>query len=123
MMKKRSIFPKAPTPEGQLLDARLHLLDHEIVDSTGRPVGIVDDLQISGDRVTAILTGRLVTMRILGGHTPTGYLRTFAWPLVKKIGTIVQLTSHADTKSCEWSENWLRTHLIGHIPGGRHAPE
>jgi hypothetical protein len=29
---------------GELLDARLQLLDHQLVDDDGNPVGIVDDL-------------------------------------------------------------------------------
>jgi hypothetical protein len=98
-------------------------LDREIIDSDGRPAGIVDDLEITGCRVTAILTGQIVTLRILGGRPPDGYLNTFPWPLVRKIGTIVQLSSPAPTDRIEWSENWLRTHWIGRIPGGRHAPE
>jgi hypothetical protein len=133
-VKHRSSFPDAPKPNGHLPDARLHLLDREIIDADGRPAGIVDDLLIDGlddadgqvpdesPRVTAILTGKILAIRILGGQTPTGYLHTFPWPLARKVGTVVQLTTHADT-SYDWTENWLRDHFISRIPGGRHAPE
>ena len=33
---------------GTLVDARLHLLDRQLLDSDGAPVGIVDDLELDG---------------------------------------------------------------------------
>ena len=33
---------------GRLLDARLHLLDRQLLDDDGDPVGIVDDLELAG---------------------------------------------------------------------------
>ena len=64
---------------GRLVDARLHLLDRQLNEHDD-PVGIVDDLELSGvelDRdvadgspapqVTALLSGRVVATRILGG--------------------------------------------------------
>ena len=35
-------FPDAPRPPGTLLDARLHLLDRQLLDAGGEPVGIIE---------------------------------------------------------------------------------
>lgn len=43
MITSDNIFPDAPRPRGRLLDARLHLLDRQLLDDDGAPVGIVDD--------------------------------------------------------------------------------
>jgi hypothetical protein len=65
------------------LDARLHLLDRQLLDEHGAPVGIVDDLELSGvefdqtiekgaqaPQVTALLSGKVVATRIFGGAPP-----------------------------------------------------
>jgi len=72
---------------GRLVDARLHLLDRQMLNEDDDPVGIVDDLELSGveiDRevtagsqapqVTALLSGRVVATRILGGAPPRSLL-------------------------------------------------
>ena len=54
------------------LDARLHLLDRQLVDDDGDPIGIVDDLELDGveldqdiaegtpaPRVAALLSGQV----------------------------------------------------------------
>ena len=69
-------FPDAPKPTGRLLDARLHLLDRQLIDDAGEPVGIVDDLDLDGvavgediargtpaPRVSGILTGQVLGRR------------------------------------------------------------
>lgn len=135
-------LPEAPQPaDTHLIDARLHLLDRQLVDADGDPVGIVDDLEIhdleihdlagddqhvddrSAPTVTAILTGRVLFTRIFGGQQPRQRLQELPWDLVEKIGTSVHLRPDADTSGGQWVEHWLREQVIGRIPGGKHASE
>ena len=68
-MSRRDDLPVKPH-RGHLLDARLHLLDRQLLDAEGDPAGIVDDVELDGvepDRdidanaptpqVTALLSG------------------------------------------------------------------
>jgi sporulation protein YlmC with PRC-barrel domain len=120
-------LPDAPTPAGvRLLDARLHLLDRQLLDADGEPVGIVDDLEIDDGatpRVTAILTGKVLFTRIFGGQPPRSRLQALPWHLVAKIGTSVHLRRTDQSIEGLWVEHWLRDNVIGRIPGGRHAAE
>lgn len=129
-------FPEAPVHRGRLLDARLHLLDRQLVDDDGDPVGIVDDLELDGVRVgvdigadaprptvSAILTGHVVFTRILGGRPPVSRLQSIAWHAVAEIGTVVRIDRTDTDFDAPWVERWLRDRLIAHIPGGRHAAE
>lgn len=124
-------LPDAPQPAGaQLIDARLHLLDRQLVDADGEPVGIVDDLEIEdahgGDApptVTAILTGQVLFTRIFGGRQPREHLQEMGWDLVDRIGTSVHLRPGANTRGGLWVEHWLRDRIISRIPGGKHAAE
>ena len=71
-MRRRDDLPVKPH-RGHLLDARLHLLDRQLLDAEGDPVGIVDDLELDGvepDRdidanapapqVSALLSGQVL---------------------------------------------------------------
>ncbi|MPV35466.1 hypothetical protein [Georgenia subflava] len=44
-------LPSAPLPGGQVLDARLHLLDRQVLDVDGVPVTTVDDIDVAGIEV------------------------------------------------------------------------
>lgn len=122
-------LPDAPQPEGvRLIDARLHLLDRQIVGDSGEPVGIVDDLEIDAENpaepvVTALLTGQVLFTRIFGGRPSRAKLQALAWHDVNRIGTSIRLRPAADLTDNQWVEHWLRDHIIGRIPGGRHAAE
>lgn len=125
-------LPDAPRPANtRLVDARLHLLDRQIVDSDGEPVGIVDDLEIGDIRpgsktspaITAILTGRVLFTRIFGGNQPRTQWHYLPWELVDRVGISVHLRPGADTRGGRWVEQWLRDRIISRIPGGRHAVE
>ncbi|KAA0111518.1 PRC-barrel domain-containing protein [Mycolicibacterium sp. P9-22] len=124
-------LPDAPhAADVRLIDARLNLLDRQLVDADGEPVGIVDDLEIedahAGDPapgVTAILTGKVLFTRIFGGKQPRKQLQSMPWHLVDRIGTSVHLRRGADTSGEQWVEHWLRDQIIGRIPGGNHAAE
>jgi hypothetical protein len=109
------------------LDARLHLLDRQLVDDDDNPVGIVDDLELDdveldsdidpgtpGPQVTGLLSGQVLATRIFGG-TP--------WNLVASVGVTVKLKPTDMSFDVQWVERWLRDHIIAHIPGGRHAAE
>jgi hypothetical protein len=136
MIKSDNEFPDAPKPVGRLLDARLHLLDRQVLDADGEPVGIVDDLDLDGiaigdeiargtptPRVSGILTGQVLATRIFGGRPPRARLQPLPWRLVARIGTVVQLSATDQSFDGLWVERWLRDHLIGRISGGRRAAE
>ena len=121
---------------GRLVDARLHLLDRQLLDEHDDPVGIVDDLELSGvemdldvaegsqpPQVTALLSGQVMATRILGGAPPRSLLHEIPWKLVGSLGVVVKLKQTEMTFDVNWVERWLRDHIIRHIPGGRHAAE
>jgi len=128
-------FPDAPRPSGRLIDARLHLLDRQLFDADDAPVGIVDDLDVDipmdvdiagsvpAPLVTGILTGQVLATRIFGGRPPRAKLQVIPWRLITKIGTVVQLSAHAQDFDSLWLEHWLRDHIIRRIPGGRRAAQ
>lgn len=118
------------------LDARLHLLDRQLVDHDGDPVGIVDDLELDGvevdkeiapgtpaPRVTALLSGQVVATRIFGGTPPRSRLQEIPWKLVSSIGVTVQLAPTDMKFDVQWMERWLRDHIVARVPGGTHAAE
>lgn len=128
-------FPDAPH-RGRLLDARLQLLDRQLVDDDGDPVGIVDDLEFDGVTVgadidsgasppivSAILTGDVLITRIFGGRPPVSRMQSIAWRAVAEIGAVVKVDIDDTDLDPPWIERWLRERLIVHIPGGRHAAE
>lgn len=118
------------------LDARLHLLDRQLIDDDDAPIGIVDDLELDGievdqpiapgapaPRVTSLLTGQVVVTRILGGTPPRSLLREIPWDRVASIGVTVRLRPTELQFDVQWVERWLRDHIVSRIPGGRHAAE
>ncbi|MBI3224684.1 MAG: hypothetical protein HYZ39_06465 [Mycolicibacterium cosmeticum] len=120
----------------RILDARLHVLDRQLVDDDGDPMGIVDDLELDGvefdteiapgsppPRVTGILSGQVLATRIFGGAPPRSKLREIPWDKVTRVGVTVVLAPTDVVSDAHWVERWLRDHVIGHIPGGRHAAE
>ena len=133
MNASSNTLPDAPRQRGRLLDARLHLLDRQMLDDRGVPVGIVDDLELSADafgdiatgarspRVTGLVSGHVVATRILGGQPPPSRLQTIPWRLVAAIGTVVRLRQTDMSFDALWVEHWLRDHVVARIPGGRHA--
>jgi hypothetical protein len=136
MTRTADQLPDAPRPTGHLLDARLHLLDRQVLDADGEPVGITDDLDLAGvslgeevaegtspPSVSGILTGQVLATRIFGGRPPRAKLQPLPWRLVAKVGTVVQLKRTEHVVDGLWLEHWLRDHVIGRIPGGRRATE
>jgi hypothetical protein len=131
--------PDLPTPDppahGRLIDARLHLLDRQVLDRDDVPVTTVDDIEISdlpGDGnaggqpapvIIALLSGPVLGTRIFGGRPPRSRLVTIAWRHVQRVGTTLHLHIAGETLDVAWTERWVRDRIIGRIPGGRHDPE
>ncbi|MGV0772436.1 PRC-barrel domain-containing protein [Mycobacterium syngnathidarum] len=118
------------------VDARLHLLDRQLLDDDGAPAGIIDDLELDGvesdvdirsgsppPRVTAILSGQVGMTRILGGTPPRSMLHEIPWKQVASVGVTVQLRTSELPAETGWVERWLRDHIVARIPGGCHAAE
>jgi hypothetical protein len=130
-----SDLPRMPH-QGRLLDARLHLLDRQLLDDNDDPVGIVDDLEVTdfdvdkdipsgteAPRVTGLLSGHVIATRIFGGEPPRSRFQEVPWTLVASVDTVVKLKPADMTFDVGWVERWLRDRIIKHIPGGRHAAE
>jgi hypothetical protein len=123
------------TYAGQVLDAQLHLLDRQVLDVDSVPVSTLDDLEITdipmnvplpgtpAPTIVNILTGVTLGTRIFGGRPPSSRLTRVPWKHVKSIDVVVSLGVAGETLDATWPERWVRDHIIGHIPGGRHDPE
>jgi hypothetical protein len=122
--------------DGRLVDALPQLLDRQLHDHDGEPIGIVDDIDLDGvpmdvdiaegtpaPTVAAVVTGNVWATRIFGGKPPASRLQFIAWDLVDRLGVVITLHRTDAQLDSLWLERWLRRHVIGRIPGGRHAPE
>jgi hypothetical protein len=134
-MKRRDELP-AKKHRGRLLDARLHLLDRQLLNDDGDPTGIVDDLELTGvefdraieegseaPRVTGLLSGQVVATRIFGGAPPQSHFQEIPWDLVASVGVVVTLKATDMQFDADWLERWLCERIVRHIPGGRNAAE
>ena len=133
-MTSRDALPRPPGDVvGQLLDARLSLLDRQVIDVDGRPVGVVDDLELTDVAsplepgteppvVTSLVHGPIVLERIFGGRRPDAHLLRIGWDTVAKLGSAIELAVPASAVPTPWLESWLRDRVIARIPGGRHVP-
>ena len=121
-------------PDGRGIDARLHLLDRQVLDDDGVPVTTVDDLELAdlqyGERhhadpptISALISGPILTTRLFGGRTSRRRLHRIGWDRVAEIDTVLKLGMSGDGLEVTWFERWLATQVIGRIPGGRHAPD
>lgn len=127
-------LPPDERPHGLVLDARLHLLDRQVLDVDGVPVCTVDDLEVHGvdgsDRpdgtqtavVTSLLSGAVLATRVFGGRPPSSRWHRIRWSHVADVGTTVALGVRGDTLDVTWTERWVRDRVIGRLPGGRHDP-
>jgi hypothetical protein len=122
-----------------VLDARLHLLDRQVLDVDGMPVCTLDDLELEAvdgrsapDEpidgsvpvvVAALLTGPVLGTRVFGGRPPASRWHRLSWAHVVDIGTAVRLSVRSDDLDATWLERWTHDHIIGRIPGGHHDPE
>lgn len=137
---KRAHRPDRPlewyrTLDGRGVDARLHVLDRQMLDRDGVPVSTVDDVEVDGielgaavdhDRrptVSAVLIGAAVLPRIFGGGMPRSRWARIPWSTVARLDTTITLDARADDLDVLWLERWIRDRIVARIPGGRHAPE
>ncbi|MFE4541616.1 hypothetical protein [Arthrobacter sp. NPDC056727] len=141
-MKNPQPLVPVPPVAGQTLDAQLHLLDRQVLDSDGVPVTTVDDLEfgapgggdISAGAVipegtpapvlTALLTGPVLGTRIFGGRPPSSRLIRIPWKDVADVGVVVRLGVSGQGLDADWVERWIRDKIITRIPGsgGRRDP-
>jgi sporulation protein YlmC with PRC-barrel domain len=117
-----------------------NLLDRQIVDRDGALVGKVDDVELTvGDDgvpvVVALLVGQEALGRRIGhgiGATMAGIARRLRaegparpirvpYDLVTDVGSAITLSVRRELLAEPPLEDWLRTHLIGRIPGADHA--
>jgi sporulation protein YlmC with PRC-barrel domain len=115
------------------------LLDRQIVDRDGIPVGKVDEVELAvddrgGPYLTTLLAGPQVLGPRIGGWLGrvitrvawrlsihrTGPLR-IPYQLVGGVDCVVQLTVCRDLLPEPELESWLREHLIARIPGSGRA--
>jgi len=116
------------------------LLDRQIVDRDGEPVGKVDDVELDYDeRGDAYVTGLLLGQQALGdriggglGRWISAIARRMSEPpdqppirigldLVAKVDSAVHLSVARELLPEPPLEVWLRAHLIGRIPGAGDA--
>jgi hypothetical protein len=127
--------PDAERLGPRLIDARLHLLDRQVMDLHADPVTVVDDVELSDPSpgalpagapppvVTALLSGAFRFTRIFGGRPPMSRLDRIDWAQLTTIGTALTLRGPRESYPVGWIERWVARHVIGRIPGGRHDPE
>jgi hypothetical protein len=122
--------------DGQVLDARLHLLDRQVQDVDGVPVTVVDDLELTDvpwdetipegtppPVILALLSGPVLATRIFGGRPPSSRLHRVLWRHIADVATVIRLGVRGASLDVTWTERWLRDHVVARIPGGRHDPE
>ena len=95
-------LPPDEHPPGLVLDARLHLLDRQVLDVDGVPVCTVDDLEVHGVDgsdlpdgtqtavVTSLLSGAVLATRVFGGRPPSSRWHRIRWTHVADVGTTVR---------------------------------
>jgi len=115
------------------------LLDRQIVDRDGEPVGKVDDIELTTGAdgvpyVSALLVGQQALGRRIGGWlgrlientarrlapTPDAAPIRIPYDLVSRVDSAVNLSVHRELLADPPLETWLRDHLIGRIPGASH---
>jgi hypothetical protein len=133
----RLFYPPDPSADDHpMYDARLHLLDRQVIDVHGIPLTAVDDLELSdlpegpsipagtpAPEITAIVSGASLGTRIFGGRPPLDRLHRIEWSAVYDVGVVVSLAVGGETLDVTWAERWVRDRIIARIPGGRHDPE
>ncbi|PPK65057.1 hypothetical protein V5P93_004198 [Actinokineospora auranticolor] len=126
------------TPDPLRVD--FHLLDRQVVDRHGRPVGKVDDIELHIDldgtaTVTALLVGQIALGLRIDGRFGTWLasvgrrLHTDRDPVplrvpfhhVTDVGSAITLGIDLELLDEPPLERWLRDHVIARIPGARDA--
>jgi sporulation protein YlmC with PRC-barrel domain len=104
------------------------ILDQQVVDAEGRPMGKVDGVVIDPDeaRLAGLLIGGTTLLWRIhrglarwaeGKRRGEGRITYVPWSKVLKVGVDIKVDVEAPrTPAFHW-ENWVREHLIGRIPG------
>jgi hypothetical protein len=130
---------------GRRLWAALRILDRQLVDRDGRPVGMVDDVELgplddSGTLyVTALYSGpgalsyRLGHRRygrwmaqvhaLVGSGEPEVDSARIPITRVSDMGIVIRVSAEREDLGDFSNERWFRDHVIDHIPGADDAPE
>jgi sporulation protein YlmC with PRC-barrel domain len=122
------------------VDIHLQLLDRQVLDRDGRMVCKVDDVELHADAdgapvVTAILVGpRALGPRLGGrlGRWVTGLASRLAaspgddppripFGLVTDVHDAVDVGRTRDELGVDPLEGWVDRHVVGRLPGSRHA--
>lgn len=123
-------------------DAQLHLMDRQIVDTDGRLVAKVDDVELTEDPVGRLwVSGLLTGPGALGPriHGRTGAIMFAVWRRLRadadpspgriamsdvaKLDSAVHLNTSRDSVCVDGFETWMRRKVISLIPGAAHDPE
>jgi sporulation protein YlmC with PRC-barrel domain len=129
---------------GRVLDAGLHLLDHQLVDSDGKMAGKVDDLELRfSDDVTGppivsgIYAGPGALSRRVGGKigawiesihrrlhpaSEPGPARV-PFGIVKRVDNVIELSVPKRDLELSQFEDWVRDRIISRIPGAHHETD
>lgn len=128
-------LPEHPPVAGRVLDAQLDLLDRQLLDPDGVPITTVDDLELTDPadpahldpdarpELSNLLTGPVLATRVFGGRPPDSRFVRIPWRVVADVDVVLHTGVSADSLDAGWVERWMRDHIIGRIPGGRHDPE
>lgn len=116
------------------------LMDRQILDRDGQPVGKVDDVELTVDangrlHLTALLVGQEalgtriggdlgrwmagVAMRLRGPHAAAPI--RIPYEVVADVGAAITLSLRRELLTEPPLESWLRDNLIRRIPGAGHA--
>jgi sporulation protein YlmC with PRC-barrel domain len=129
------------TPPRELaqIELHFHLMDRQVVDFAGQPIGKVDDVELRPDehgrlQVTALLLGQQVLGERIGGalgRWMAGIAKRLQSdgyePLrigiehVSDLGSAITIGLRRETLPTPPLEQWLGEHLINRIPGARDA--
>jgi hypothetical protein len=123
---------------GRRYDAGLHFLDRQLVDSHGRLVGKVDDLELEADAsgaliVSAVLVGPGALGPRLGGRIgdwieaiwrrlsrdSASVPRRISFTEVVAIDSAIHVGSSVPKSE---GEVWVERYVVGRIPGAGHDP-
>lgn len=128
-------LPMPPRPAGRVIDAHLVLFDRQVLDPHDVPVTTVDDIELSHvpdatpldpehpPVITNLLSGPVLATRMFGGRAPQSRFERIPWRDVTDVGITTHISALAEDLDLTWVERWVGTHIIAHIPGGRHDPE
>ena len=121
---------------GRVMDLALHLLDRQVVDTHGEPVGKVDDVELSDEGlVTALLVGPQALAGRIGGvlgelllllSSSTGRRSTdqpvrVGVELVTDFGTQITVSRSRAELGAHRNEDRVRDYVVSRIPGADRA--